>query len=210
MARFSACRSTFSTRRGCDIALTRQMSERMSRASSFKQRRQIAIGVPGARHGLLVNLGCAKEIAHVRDVDERAIVADVALALLLGVVEGMGVQERPDELAADVFEAKLEVRVLIDGVVAGVERGGADGGALLFGDLLRTDQARSVAGARGGDGRVEGLREGVAQRDARRRLFDHRRRQRLPRLGWLRGARRRRDGRGHARNPSLHSGTGGE
>jgi hypothetical protein len=29
--------------------------------------------------------------------------ANVALALLLGIVEGMGVKEAPDELAADVF-----------------------------------------------------------------------------------------------------------
>ena len=180
------------------------MSERMSRASSLQQRRQLAIGVPGARHGLLVNLRRAEQIAHVRDVDQRAIQAHVALALLLGVVEGMGVQERPDKLAADVFEAKLKVRVLVDRVVAGVKRGGADRRALLVGDLFGTDQARRVAGARGGDGRIVGMREGIAQRDARRGLFDHRGRQRF-RGSWLRGARRRRDGRGHARNPSLHS-----
>ena len=133
---------------------------------------------------------------------KRAVVADVALALLLGVIERMGVQERPDELAADVFEAKLEVRVLIDGVVTGVKRGGADRGALLFGDLLgdRSGAARSRCARRRSPS--PGMRERVAQRDARRRLFDHRGRQRFPRPGWLRGAILKGDGCGHARSQS--------
>ena len=37
------------------------------------------------------------------DVRLRAIETDVTLALLLGIVEGMGVEERPDELTADAF-----------------------------------------------------------------------------------------------------------
>jgi len=41
-----------------------------------------------------------------------AVEADVPLALLLGIVEGMRVEERPDELAADVFKAEFEVGVL--------------------------------------------------------------------------------------------------
>ena len=84
----------------------------------------------------------------------------------------MRVQERPDELAADVFQAKLKVRVLKDGVMAGVKRSGADIGALLFADLFRGDQAGRVAGARRGDGRIERMREGIAQRDARDGALD--------------------------------------
>ena len=94
--------------------------------------------------------------------------ADVALALLLGVVKRMRVQERPDELAADVFQAKFKMRVLVDGVVPGVKRGRADLQALLVGDFLGADDARRVAGARGGNGRIVWMREMVAQRDARR------------------------------------------
>ena len=44
-----------------------------------------------------------------------------ALRGLLGVVEGVRVQERPHELPAHVLEAELEVRVLPDGVVAALE-----------------------------------------------------------------------------------------
>ena len=39
----------------------------------------------------------------VWDVGVRAIEADVPLALLFGIVEGMRVEEGPDELAADIF-----------------------------------------------------------------------------------------------------------
>ena len=66
----------------------------------------------------------------------RAVEADVTLALLLGVIERMRVQERPDKLAADIFEAEFEMRVLIDGVMATEVSGGADGDALLVGDFL--------------------------------------------------------------------------
>ena len=38
--------------------------------------------------------------------------SDISLADLLGVVEGVAVQERPEELAADVVERELEVGVL--------------------------------------------------------------------------------------------------
>jgi len=85
----------------------------------------------------------------------------------------MRVQERPDELAADVFESKLKMRVLINGVMAGEEGGRADGGALFVGDFLGRNQARRKAGARGGDGRVVRMREGIAQRDARDGRLDN-------------------------------------
>src|SRR6266852_5011639 len=107
-----------------------------------------------------------------RDIGLSAIEADVALALLLGIVKGMRVQERPDELAADVFEAEFEMGVLVDGVMAAVESGGADIEALLVGDFFGADEARGVAGAGCGNGGVEGMSEGVAESDAGRGGFD--------------------------------------
>ena len=59
----------------------------------------------------------------------------VALALLLGVVERVAVERAPHELPRHVLEAELERRVLVDGVVAGVEGQLADRLALLLGDL---------------------------------------------------------------------------
>ena len=83
----------------------------------------------------------------------------------------MRVQERPDELAADVFQAEFKMRVLVDGVMAAEKGAGADVDALLFGDFFGTDQARGIAGARRGDRGIERMRERVAQRDARRGSF---------------------------------------
>ena len=80
-------------------------------------------------------------------------------------------ERRPHQLPRDVLEAELEVRVLIDRVVAGVEGERADRVALAVGDLARRDDPRRIARARRGDGAVERLRRGVAQRDdGRRRL----------------------------------------
>jgi hypothetical protein len=91
--------------------------------------------------------------------------------LLLGIVEGVGVEEGPDKLAADVFEAEFERGVLEDGVVAAVEGGGADVEALLVGDFFGSDEMVGVAGAGGGDGGVKRMREGVAESDAERILL---------------------------------------
>ena len=102
----------------------------------------------------------------------RAVETDVALALLLGIVERMRVEERPDELAADIFEAEFEVGVLVDSVMAAVEGGGANVEALRVSDFFRADEARGVAGACGGDGGVERMSEGVAESDAGRSGFD--------------------------------------
>ena len=99
------------------------------------------------------------------------IQADVPLALLFGVVKRMRVQERPDELPADVFEAKFKMRVLVDGVVPAVKRRGPDLQALLVGDFFRSDEARRVASASGGDSRIVRMSEVIAQRDARRSGF---------------------------------------
>src|SRR5438445_6464915 len=102
----------------------------------------------------------------------RAVEADVTLALLFRIVKRMGVKEGPDELAADIFEPEFEVGVLVDSVVAAVEGGGTDVEALLVGDFFRADKARSVAGASGGDGGIEGMSESVAESDTRRAGFD--------------------------------------
>src|SRR5258708_32596431 len=83
----------------------------------------------------------------------------------------MRVEERPDELAADVFEAKFEMGVLIHGVMAAIESCGADIEALLVGDFLGADEAGGVKRAGGSDGGIERVRESVAERDARRGGF---------------------------------------
>ena len=63
----------------------------------------------------------------------------------------MRVEKRPDELAADVFKSKFEMRVLIDGVVAAIVGGRADQRSLLVIDFFRPDQARGVTRARCSD-----------------------------------------------------------
>ncbi len=85
--------------------------------------REFAVVIPAARDGLFVDfLGGFVEIEiDAGNVSMDAIHADVALTLLLGVVERMCVEKRPDELATDVFEAEFERGVLEDGVVAAVE-----------------------------------------------------------------------------------------
>jgi len=102
----------------------------------------------------------------------RAVEADVALALLLRIVKGMRVEERPDELAADVFEAEFEMGVLVDSVMAAVESGGANVEALLVGDFFRADKAGGVASAGRGDCGIKRVSESVAESNARRSGFD--------------------------------------
>src|SRR5439155_24973923 len=93
-----------------------------------QKRRKFAVVIPGAGDGGFVEfLGLlVEEERGGRNVSLRAVQTNVALALLLGIVKGMRVEKRPDELAADVFKAEFEMGVLIDGVMATVERGGAD------------------------------------------------------------------------------------
>src|SRR5215472_3308798 len=129
---------------------------------------EFAVVIPGAGDGPFIDfLGFfVEEEGHRRNVGLRAVEAYIALALLLGIVKRMGVKKRPDELAADVFEAEFEMSVLVDGVMAAVKRGGADVEALLVGDFFGSDQPRRVTGARGGNGGVERMRESVAESDA--------------------------------------------
>jgi hypothetical protein len=79
----------------------------------------------------------------------------------------MRVQERPHELAADIFEAKFKVRVLIHGVVAAKICTRSDGHALLVGYLFGLDQSSRIARSRGGNRGVKRMRERVSQCDAR-------------------------------------------
>ena len=62
------------------------------------------------------------------------------------------------------------MRVLINRVMPAEISARSNGHALLFGDLFGTDQPRRIAGARRGNRRIEGMREGIAQRHARGRV----------------------------------------
>jgi len=136
--------------------------------------REFAVVIPGAGDGLFVDiLGGLVEIKiNGGNVSLHAIHADVALTLLFGVVERVCVEKRPDELAADVFEAEFERGVLEDGMVSAIECGGADVEALLVGDFFRSDEMVGVAGAGGGDGGIERMVEKVAQGNARQGGFN--------------------------------------
>ena len=70
-------------------------------------------------------------------------------------------KECPDELPGNVLEAEFEVRVLIDRVMAGVERQRADRVPLLVGDLVGADDTRRIARARRCDRAVEGYARGI-------------------------------------------------
>jgi hypothetical protein len=139
-----------------------------------EERGEFAVIRPGAGDGAFID-GAGFGVEEKRErgnVGVRAIHADVALRLLFGIVEGMSVEERPDELAADVFQAEFEMRVLVDGVVAAEKSRGADVEALFVVYFFWIDEARGVAGARGGDSGVEGMREGVAEGDVWRSGLD--------------------------------------
>jgi hypothetical protein len=135
---------------------------------------KFAVIIPGASDGLLVDFFGGRVEVQIDwwDVGLNAVHADVALALLFGIVKGMCVEERPDELAADVFEAEFKCGVLKDRVMAAVESGGADVEALLVRDFFWSDEMVGVAGAGGGDGGVERMSPGVAEGDAGRGGFD--------------------------------------
>ena len=139
-----------------------------------QERGKFAIVVPGAGDGAFINFLAffIEEERNGRNVGVGAIEADITLALLLGIVERMGVKEGPNELSANVFEAEFEMSVLVDGVVTAVEGGGADIKTLLVGDFFGANEARGITGAGGGDGGIKGVRESVAKCDAGRGGFD--------------------------------------
>jgi len=90
-------------------------------------------------------------------------IANVALGLLLGIVERVSVEERPDELAADILQTEFEMGVLKNSMVAAEESCGANVEALLVVDVFWIDEARGIASASGGDGGVVGMGESVAE-----------------------------------------------
>src|SRR5271170_3719086 len=128
---------------------------------------------PRARHGLVVNSAlCRAKCATLRrNISLRAVQTDVPLALLLRIVEGMRVQEGPHKLPADIFQAKFEMRMLINGVMPAKVGRRADHHPLLIGDFFWADQTRRIAGARRRYRRIECVREMIAQSDARRSCF---------------------------------------
>ena len=139
-----------------------------------KKRRELAIVRPSASDGMFVDrfARLVEEKRDGRDESLDTIHADVALALLLGIVKRMGMKEGPDELPADIFKAEFEMSVLKDRVMAAVESGGADIEALFVRDFRWADEGRRIAGAGCGDRGVERMREGVAESDARRRSLN--------------------------------------
>ena len=132
-----------------------------------EERGKLPIVGPGLGNGALVNLarGFVEEKRKRRNVGLGTVEADVALALLLGIVKRMRVEEGPDELAADVFEAEFEMGMLENGVMAAVKGGGTDVEALLVCDFIGSDEVRGIAGARGGDSGIEGMEKRIAQGD---------------------------------------------
>jgi hypothetical protein len=172
-------------RHGADMP---DVAENLARVGN-QERGEFAVMLPAASDGLLVDraAGGVEEKRLRRNIGLRAIEADVALALLLGIVKRMRVQERPDELAGDIFQAELEMGVLVNGVMAAVKSGGADVEALLVGDFFGRDQVTRVAGARGGDGGVEGMGPGVPEGYAGRGGFDEFARERIFEHAGLRG-----------------------
>ena len=139
-----------------------------------QKRRQLAIVGPGTRDGGFVN--CSRSFVEEKrnggDIGLGPVKAYVTLALLFGVVEGMSVKKGPNELAANVLDSKLEMRVLIYGVMPAIESGRANVQALLIRDFVGRNQAGGVASSGGGNRRIERMRKGVSECDAWRRRLD--------------------------------------
>src|SRR5579859_997936 len=87
---------------------------------------EFAIEGPCAGQRVFIDVarGFVEEKRNRRNVGLGAVETDVALALLLGIIERVRVEKRPDELTADIFEAEFEMGVLVDGVVAAIKGGG--------------------------------------------------------------------------------------
>ena len=136
---------------------------------SDQQSGNLTVVIPGFDDGLFIDFLARFAEVEIdgRNVGLDAVHSNVALALLFRIVEGMGMKKRPDELAADVFEAKFKSGVLKDGVVAAVEGGGTDVEALLVGDFFGGDEMVGVAGAGGGNGGVKWMGEGISESNAR-------------------------------------------
>src|SRR6202041_1649682 len=85
----------------------------------------------------------------------------VTLALLLGIVKRMRVQKGPHELAADIFETKFEVGVLIYRVMPAKISGRTNHHPLLVGYFFGANQAGGVTGPRGRARRIVGRPAGI-------------------------------------------------
>ena len=147
--------------------------------------RQLAVMFPRPRHGFFVDRALARSESRsfCRNVRLRKIEPHVALALLFGVVKRMRVQVGPHELPADILEPKFEMCVLINGVVPAEIRARTNRHALLFRDLIGTDQPRRIARARRSHRRIEWMVKRIAERHARSRCFNRRSRGTL-RISW--------------------------
>ena len=134
-----------------------------------KKSGKLTVVIPGFDYGLFVDFFARFAEVEIDggNVGLDMIHSDVALTLLFGIVEGMGVEKGPDELAANVFEAELEGGVLKDGVMAAVKGSDADVEALLVGDFFGSNEMVGVAGAGGGYSRVKWVGEGISESDAR-------------------------------------------
>jgi hypothetical protein len=105
-------------------------------------------------------------------VSRHLVEPDVALALLLGVVEGEAVQEAPDQLPRDPRERELEGRMLVHRMVSTLVGQRSDVPALTLRDLLGVDHTGRVARARRCDGIIVRPFEPVAEPDLRARVED--------------------------------------
>ncbi len=141
---------------------------------SFQQGSQFAVIAPGAGNRIFIDLALrlAESRRLRRQITHCAIESHVSLALLLGVVKRMRMQERPDKLTADVFEAEFKMSVLVNRMMTAVERGRANLHALLVCDFFGADNARRIARACRGDCGVVRMREMIAQRNARLGRFE--------------------------------------
>ena len=148
--------------RGVEVSQLFQDPERIV----LEQHGQLGVPVPRVDDRALVDV--ERFTGERRDERPRLLQLDVALARLLGVVEGIAVQDAPDELPRDVLESELEVCVLVDGVMARLERECANRVALAIRDLVDCDNARGIARARRGNRTVERMLGCIAQRDQRR------------------------------------------
>src|ERR1700757_4638496 len=138
-----------------------------------QQSRKLTVVSPGAGHGRLVD--CPRALVekerYRRNIGLSALHAHIALALLFGVVERVGVQKRADKLTTHIFEAEFEMRVLVARMVAAIKSGRANIQPLLVRDFVGVDQARRVTGARRRNGGIERMRERIAQGHTRRSRF---------------------------------------
>src|SRR5580700_219125 len=83
----------------------------------------------------------------------------------------MRVQERPYKLPANIFQAKLKMSVLVDGMVTAVKRRRSNIHPLLVGNFVEVDKPRGITRARRRDRRIKRMRERIAQGyTGRRRL----------------------------------------